>query len=127
MARLEHAYADVIRRKGQECEKKFGDTQQEAAMQIQDLRRRMGENRLLIWPLRVWTSHGGDSFAVSHHAVLARVLRIGDRLTITVKYDNREHTGILEWDPPPAVEAVEAVLRANLGIEIGTLGDLKVD
>jgi hypothetical protein len=79
-------------------------------MQIQDLRRKMGENRLLIWPLRVWTSHGGDSFAVSHHAVLARVLRI-----------------ILEWDPPPAIEAVEAVLRAHLGIEIGTLGDLKVD
>ena len=79
-------------------------------MQIQDLRRKMGENRLLIWPLRVWTSHGGDSFAVSHYAVLARVLRI-----------------ILEWDPPPAVEAVEAVLRAHLGIEIGTLGDLKVD
>jgi hypothetical protein len=26
-------------------------------MQIQDLRRKMGENRLLIWPLRVWTSH----------------------------------------------------------------------
>lgn len=51
---------------------------------------------------------------------------IGDRLTIAVKYDNREHTGSLEWDPPPAVEAVEAVLRAHLGIEIGMLGDLKV-
>jgi hypothetical protein len=96
-------------------------------MQIQDLRRKMGENRLLIWPVRVWTSHGGDSFAVSHHAVLARVRRIGDRLTIAVKYDNREHTGILEWDPPPAVEAVEAVLRAHLGIEIRMVGDLKVD
>jgi hypothetical protein len=43
-----------------------------------------------------------------------------------VKYDNREHTGSLEWGPPPAVEAVEAVLRAHLGIEIGMLGDLKV-
>jgi hypothetical protein len=124
---LKNAYANVIRRKGQEREKKFGETQQEAAMQIQDLRRKTGENRLLIWPLRVWTSHGGDSFAVSHHAELARVRRIGDRLTIAVKYDNREHTGILEWDPPPAVEAVEAVLRAHLGNEIGTLGDLKVD
>ena len=110
----------MIRRKGQEHEKKF------AAMKIQDLRRNVGDNRLLIWPLRVWTSHGGDSFAVSQHAVLAGVRRIGDRLTIAVKYDNREHTGSLEWDPPPAVEAVEAVLRAYLGIEIGMLGDLNV-
>lgn len=119
---MEHAHANVIRRK-----KTFEDTQEEAGMQIQDLRRKMGESRLLIWPLRVWTSHGGDSFAVSHHAVLARVRRIGDRLIIVVKYDNREHTGLLEWDPPPPVEAVEDVLRAHLGIEIGTLGDLKVD
>jgi hypothetical protein len=51
---------------------------------------------------------------------------IGDRLRIAVKYDNREHTGSLEWDPPPALEAVEAVLHAHLGIEIGMLGDLKV-
>jgi len=65
-------------------------------MKIQDLRRNVGDNRLLIWPLRVWTSHGGDSFAVSQHAVLAGVRRIGDRLTIAVKYDNREHTGSLE-------------------------------
>lgn len=119
---MEHAHANVIRRK-----KTFEDTPEEAGMQIQDLRRKMGESRLLIWPLRVWTSHGGDSFAVSHHAVLSRVRRIGDRLIIAVKYDNREHTGLLEWDPPPPVEAVEDVLRAHLGIEIGTLGDLKVD
>jgi hypothetical protein len=65
-------------------------------MKIQDLRRNVGDNGLLIWPLRVWTSHGGDSFAVSQHAVLAGVRRIGDRLTIAVKYDNREHTGSLD-------------------------------
>ena len=96
-------------------------------MKIEHLRSKAGENRLLIWPLRVWTSHGGDSFAVSHHAVLVGVRRIGDRLSIAVKHDNREHIGILEWDPPPAVEVVEAVLRAHLGIEVRMVGDLKVD
>lgn len=96
-------------------------------MKIEDLRRKVGENRLLIWPLRVWTSHGGDSFAVSDNAVLAGVRRIGNRLTIAVRYDNREHTGSLEWDQPPAVEAVEAVLRAHLGIEVRMVGDLKVE
>jgi len=59
MARLEHAYADVIRRKGQECEKKFGDTPQEAAMQIQDLRRRMGPSR-------------GDCLRIRHRELLPR-------------------------------------------------------
>ena len=69
MARFENICANLIRRKGQEHEKKF------AAMKIQDLRRNVGDNGLLIWPLRVWTSHGGDSFAVSQHAVLAGVRR----------------------------------------------------
>lgn len=107
---MKSAYANLIWREGREHEQKFA-----------------AENRLLIWPLRVWTSHGGDSFAVSDHAVLAGVRRIGNRLTIAVRYDNREHTGSLEWDQPPAVEAVEAVLRAHLGIEVRMVGDLKVD
>jgi hypothetical protein len=41
-------------------------------------------------------------------------------------YDDREHNGGLEWDPPPTLADVERVLKSNLGREIKTLGELDV-
>ncbi len=47
-------------------------------------------------------------------------------LTLTVRFDGREHTGILSWDAPPSAAAVAKILKANLGAGIGVLGELDI-
>jgi len=47
-------------------------------------------------------------------------------LTLTMRFDGREHTGILSWDAPPPAAAVAKILNASLGAGIGVLGDLDV-
>jgi hypothetical protein len=47
-------------------------------------------------------------------------------LTLTMRFDGREHTGILSWDAPPSAASVANILKANLGVGIGVLGDLDV-
>jgi hypothetical protein len=41
-------------------------------------------------------------------------------------FEKREHTTVLEWDPPPAIGDVEATLRAHIGQPLKGLGDLDV-
>lgn len=43
-----------------------------------------------------------------------------------MRYEGREHTGRLQWDPPPMLMAVEQILQANLGKAIQDLGELDV-
>jgi len=43
-----------------------------------------------------------------------------------MEFDTNKYTGILKWDRPPALDAVERLLKANLGREIGEIGDLDV-
>jgi hypothetical protein len=45
-------------------------------------------------------------------------------LSLTMRFDGREHTGILS--PPPPLGAVEKLLKANLGSQIRAIGDLDV-
>jgi hypothetical protein len=47
-------------------------------------------------------------------------------LKLTMRFEAREYVGMLTWDPPPSIEAVEQLLQANLGREIGAIGDLDV-
>jgi hypothetical protein len=47
-------------------------------------------------------------------------------LRLTMKFEARTYMGILSWDPPPRLAAVENVLRANLGRQIQVIGDLDV-
>jgi hypothetical protein len=47
-------------------------------------------------------------------------------LTLTMRFDGREHTGILTWDAPPAAAAVAKLLKAHLGAAIGALGNLDI-
>ena len=62
----------------------------------------------------------------SYDGVLDSVERFDNRLRLRIKYDGREYLGILEWEPPPALEALESALKANLGREIRAIGDLDV-
>lgn len=45
-------------------------------------------------------------------------------LSLTMRFDGREHTGILSWHPP--LVADEKLLKANLGSQIRAIGDLNV-
>jgi hypothetical protein len=47
-------------------------------------------------------------------------------LSLTMRFDGREHTGILSWHLPPPRAAVENLLKANLGNQIRAIGDLDV-
>jgi hypothetical protein len=61
--------------------------------------------------------------------VLEAVMRHEDDdalLRLTMRFDAREHSGILTWVPPPALATVEGLLRANLGREIRSIGELDV-
>jgi hypothetical protein len=42
-----------------------------------------------------------------------------------MRYEGREHTGRLQWDPPPILATVEQVLQDNLGKAIRALGELE--
>lgn len=82
-----------------------------------------------VWPPR-WTfsihPRGGDEILVGEEGVLESVKRMGERLSLTMKYKGRERFGSLQWDAPPSLDAVERVLLANLGKPIKTIGDLDV-
>jgi hypothetical protein len=58
--------------------------------------------------------------------VLVSVKRLEDHLILRMRYEGREHTGRLLWDPPPVLTALEQILRANLGKAIQDLGELDV-
>jgi len=58
--------------------------------------------------------------------VLVSVKRLEDYLALRMRHEGREHTGRLQWDPPPVLTALEQILRANLGKAIKELGELEV-
>ena len=42
--------------------------------------------------------------------------RLGNRLGLAILYLERDYTALLdEWNPPPTVDQVEALLRSMLG------------
>jgi len=69
-----------------------------------------------------WASDG----EFGAEGVLVSVTRLEERLALRMRYEGREHTGRLQWDPPPTVTSVEQILQANLGKAVRDLGDLEV-
>jgi hypothetical protein len=47
-------------------------------------------------------------------------------LRLSMRFDANEYTGLLAWDPPPPLAAVESLLKANLGREIRVISDLDI-
>jgi hypothetical protein len=98
-------------------------------MKMRQLTWRSGPVTVPAWPL-----HWGPSTGLEHLAtmptngVLESVERIEDStlLKLTMRFEAREYVGMLTWDPPPSIEAVEQLLQAHLGREIGAIGDLDV-
>jgi hypothetical protein len=61
--------------------------------------------------------------------VLESVVRHEDDhtlLRLTMRFGAQEHTALLLWDGPPPVDAVENLLRANVGGEIRAIGEIEL-
>ena len=96
-------------------------------MKIRNLTRKSGQAVVSVWPPEWGGSYGrGDTFAMGDQGVLVAVERQGDHLTLTIEHEGRKQSGILQWDAPPSLDAVEKVLQAHLGEPIKALGDLDV-
>ena len=53
---------------------------------------------------------------------------MGDRLGLTILYRERDYTGWLdEWNPPPTIDQVEALLMSMLGKTIYAVGEAWTD
>ena len=83
------------------------------------------------WPPR-WTTpfrigHTWDSLPKRGEGILESITRReGDDtcLMLTMRFHAREHAGILRWEGPPPVAALEDLLKAHVGQEISWIGDL---
>ena len=80
------------------------------------------------WPPRWVGSFHPDPVPEPEDGVLEFIMHTPHNtiLTLTMRFDGREHTGILNWDPPPAAAAVAKLLKAHLGAAIAVLGDLDI-
>jgi hypothetical protein len=92
-------------------------------MKLRDLKLRSG--KATGWPPR-WVGFSRPTEAVTEEGVLEGVQRLGNRLLLQININGRRRTASLEWDPPPGVGAVEAVLLANTGVEVRNLADREV-
>ncbi len=94
-------------------------------MKIRNLKRKSGGIDVSVWA-KGWTSSlaGVDKFAVGEVGTLKSVKRVGNHLSLAIKYEGREHVGSLEWDAPPSLDALEKALRDNIGKPTKTIGDL---
>lgn len=94
-------------------------------MKLRDLT--SGPEGMAVWPVR-WAEWGdpGEGRSMPEAGVLEGLTRLGNRLLLRINVDGDRRTASLEWDPPPSVHDVEAVLQANLGAEVRALGHLEV-
>ena len=49
--------------------------------------------------------------------------RFGERLLLRINVDGQRRTASLQWNPPPAVGDLEAVLLGSIGAAIRELGE----
>jgi len=49
-----------------------------------------------------------------------------EHLMLIRKVRDRESDGVLQWDEPPSISAVETVLKAHIGESIKSIGALEV-
>lgn len=94
-------------------------------MKLRDLDRRPGG--ATTWVVRwIESPRPGDTSEGADEGVLESVARLGNRLLLRINVGGRRRTASLEWEPPPGVSDVEAVLLASIGTEIRDLGNLEL-
>ena len=95
------------------------------AMLLRDLARARSGSP--IWPPS-WTPHGPpDTPELRRRGILASARSIGNRLSVTVRFQGHDHVTLLEaWTPPPSLERLLAALTAAVGQCIEEVGDVEV-
>jgi hypothetical protein len=95
------------------------------SVKVRELTWQSGE--AAVWPVGWvdWADPGGAS-DVPETGVLEGLTRLGNRLLLRINVNGSRRTAGLEWDAPPSVDDVEAVLQANLGAQIRAVGQLEV-
>src|SRR5882724_9749544 len=69
-----------------------------------------------------------DSTPMPRTALLESLTRVGvgRQLSINIRFEARKYIGLLSWDGPPSVSAVERLLHANIGRSIAAIGGLDI-
>jgi hypothetical protein len=95
------------------------------SVKIRELTWQAGE--AAVWPVGWvdWADPGRAS-DVPETGVLEGLTRLGNRLLLRINVNGSRRTAGLEWDAPPSMDDVEAVLQANLGAQIRAVGQLEV-
>ena len=84
-------------------------------------------SRSFIWPPVGSGSELRDTAKLRLEGVLTNVLRIGDRLSVTIRFEGRDHVTLLgEWKPPPTVNEVETALRRGVGQTVQAVGLVEI-
>jgi hypothetical protein len=101
-------------------------------MKMRELTRRAGSEAIFAWPPR-WAGSfdpgdAWDTVPRPGEGVLesTMLLEASTVLRLTMRFEGREYTGLLSWDPPPSLTTVEHLLNANLGRGIRAIGELDV-
>jgi hypothetical protein len=68
----------------------------------------------------------GHSFEPPEEGALESVERFGRGLRLMMRFDDGKHAGLFQWDEPPTVAEVEAVLKAHLGESLRRVVGLEV-
>jgi hypothetical protein len=84
-------------------------------------------SRSPIWPPS-WGPHGPpDTTELRRNGILTSVLSIGNRLSVTIRFQGRDYVTLLdEWKPPPSVEQVLAALMAAVGQSVQQVAGIDV-
>ena len=96
-------------------------------MQLRFLKRARSKSN--VWP----PSEGGryglrNSPEVQEAGVLTAVSRIGNRLSVTIQFEGRQHIMLLdEWAAPPTIEEVHDALRTMLGKRVSEVGHADIE
>jgi hypothetical protein len=94
-------------------------------VKLRDLDRRSGGAEF--WaPRWIESPPPSDASEAAEDGVLEGVARLGNRLLLRVNVSGCGRTASLEWETPPAVSDVEAILLASIGVQLRDLGDLEL-
>ena len=79
--------------------------------------------RSLVWPPVEPRDGLRDTAKLRLEGILTNVLRIGDRLSVTIRFEGSDHVALLaEWKPPPTMDEVETALRRGVSQTVQAVG-----
>jgi hypothetical protein len=95
-------------------------------MQLRFLKR--ARSNLNVWPPSDCGHYGlRDGPQLQQRGVLTAVSQIGHHLSVTIKFDGRQHIMLLsKWTEPPTLDEVHSALRTVLGKRVWEVGQVDI-